>query len=102
MKIDAHQHFWKYNAGQYPWMGESVGHLRRDYLPDHLVPLLKAAGIDGTVSMQARRMVEESDWLLELADQNPFIKGVVGWIDVRSAMVEEQLETLTATPSFVA
>jgi len=94
MKIDTHQHFWKYNATQYPWMEESMGSLRRDYLPSHLAPLLKAAGIDGTVSVQARQLVEESDWLLELADQNPFIKGVVGWVDLQSPMVEEQLEKL--------
>jgi len=94
MKIDTHQHFWKYNATQYPWMGESMGSLRRDYLPRHLAPLLKAAGLDGTVSVQARQLVEESDWLLELADQNPFIKGVVGWVDLRSPMVDEQLEKL--------
>ena len=94
MKIDTHQHFWKYDATQYPWMGKSMGSLRRDYLPSHLAPLLKAAGIDGTVSVQARQLVEESYWLLELADQNSFIKGVVGWVDLRSPMVEEQLEKL--------
>jgi len=94
MKIDTHQHFWKYNATQYPWMGESMGSLGRDYLPGHLAPLLKAAGIDGTVSVQARQLVEESYWLLELADQNSFLKGVVGWVDLRSPTVEERLEKL--------
>ena len=98
MKIDTHQHLWKYNATQYPWMGANMGSLRRDYLPGHLAPLLMATGIDGTVSVQARQMVEESDWLLELADQNPFIKGVVGWVDLRSPMVEEQLEKLARHP----
>jgi len=98
MKIDTHQHFWNYNVTQYPWMGESMGSLRQDYLPAHLAPLLKAVSIDGTVSVQARQMVEESDWLLELADQYPFIKGVVGWVDLRSPMVEEQLEKLARHP----
>ena len=98
MSIDTHQHFWKYNAVQYPWMGESMTSLRRDYLPSHLAPLLKAASIDGTVSVQARQMVEESYWLLELADQNPFIKGVVGWVDLRIPKVAEQLEKLARYP----
>jgi L-fuconolactonase len=98
MKIDSHQHFWNYNSTQYPWMGESMASLRRDYLPSHLAPLLKAASIDGTVSVQARQVVEESYWLLELADQNPFIKGVVGWVDLRSPKVAEQLEKLARYP----
>jgi L-fuconolactonase len=98
MKIDTHQHFWKYNSTQYPWMGESMGSLRRDYLPSHLAPLLEAASIDGTVSVQARQVVEESYWLLELADQNPFIKGVVGWVDLCSPKVAEQLEELARYP----
>ena len=98
MKIDTHQHFWKYNAVQYPWMAENMGSLRRDYLPAHLAPLLKSASIDGTVTVQARQLVEESYWLLELADQNPFIKGVVGWVDLRSGMVTEQLEKLVRYP----
>jgi L-fuconolactonase len=63
-----------------------------------LAPLLKAASIDGTVSVQARQVVEESYWLLELADQNPFIKGVVGWVDLRSPKVAEQLEKLARYP----
>jgi len=98
MKIDTHQHFWKYNSAHYPWMGENMGSLRRDHLPGDLAPLLKSVGIDGTVTVQARQLVEESYWLLELADQNPFIKGVVGWVDLRSPKVTEQLEKLARYP----
>jgi L-fuconolactonase len=98
MKIDTHQHFWKYNAAHYAWMGENMASLRRDYLPAHLAPLIKSAGLDGTVSVQARQLPEESYWLLELADQNPFIKGVVGWVDLRSPKVTEQLEKLARYP----
>jgi L-fuconolactonase len=79
-------------------MGKNMGSLRTDYLPGHLAPLLKAAGIDGTVSVQARQVVEESYWLLEFAEKNPFIKGVVGWVDLRSPKVVEQLEKLIRYP----
>jgi L-fuconolactonase len=80
MKIDTHQHFWKYNAVHYTWMGENMGSLKRDYLPSHLAPLLKSSGIDGTVTVQARQLLEESHRLLELADQNFFIKAsLAGW-----------------------
>jgi L-fuconolactonase len=100
MKIDTHQHFWRYNTAQYLWMGENMGSLRRDYLPGHLAPLLKSAGIDGTVAVQARQQLEESYWLLELANQNPFIKGVVGWVDLCNPKVTEQLEKLAPHTKF--
>jgi L-fuconolactonase len=100
MRIDAHQHFWTYNARDYGWMGPGLESLRRDYLPPELAPLLKAAGIDGTVAVQARQTVEESDGLLALADQHPFIFGVVGWVDLCSAHVEEDLARLARHRKF--
>ena len=66
--------------------------LRRDYLPEELKPLLKASGFDGTIAVQARQMLEETDWLLKLADEHDFIKGVVGWVDLRSPQLHGQLE----------
>ena len=90
-KIDTHQHFWKYNDWEYGWMGASMEALKCDRLPNHLAGLLKEARIDGTISVQARQCLEETEWLLKLADENAFIKGVVGWVDLRSEQAEEQL-----------
>jgi L-fuconolactonase len=91
MKIDAHQHFWQYNDRDYVWMSAGMGKLRRDHLPEELTSLMKAAGIGGTIAVQARQTVEESAWLLQLADQHEFIRGVVGWVDLCSERVVEQL-----------
>jgi L-fuconolactonase len=100
MKIDAHQHYWAYNANDYGWMGPGMEILKKNHLPDHLQPLLEKTGIDGTVAVQARQIVEETRWLLELAGQYPFIKGVVGWVDLRSPQLDEQLTLFKAQPKF--
>jgi L-fuconolactonase len=100
VKIDTHQHFWRYNPVEYGWMQARMESLKRDYLPADLAPLLAAAGFDGTVSVQARQSLEESRWLLELADQNPFIRGVVGWVDLCDPKVELHLEPLAQHPKF--
>lgn len=101
MRLDSHQHFWKYDAAKYSWMTEKLARLRRDFLPGDLEPLLKAAGLNGCVAVQARQTLEESWWLLELAEENEFIKGVVGWVDLRSERVEEDLAELSKNPKFV-
>jgi L-fuconolactonase len=75
-----------------------VAVLQRDYLPADLVPLLRATGLDGTIAVQARQTVAETEWLLTLAGQHPFIKGVVGWVDLRQPDVREQLAYLAANP----
>ncbi|MHC4621872.1 MAG: amidohydrolase family protein [Planctomycetota bacterium] len=98
MRIDAHQHFWKYNERDYGWMGRGMESLKRDRLPGDLAPLLRKAGIDGTVAVQARQRVEETEFLLRLADDNHFIKGVVGWVDLRSRQLELQLERFCYHP----
>ena len=92
MRIDAHQHFWRYNPKQHVWMTDAMDVLRRDYLPPELAPLLKSIGWDGAIAVQARQMLEETEWLLTLADEYDFIRGVVGWVDLRSSKVREQLE----------
>src|SRR5690242_20663984 len=84
MKIDTHQHFWSYNDRDYVWMSAAMGKLRRDHLPKDLLPLINAAGIDATIAVQARQCLEESTWLLELAEEYPFIRAVVGWVDLCS------------------
>lgn len=100
MKIDTHQHFWKYNNRDYVWMSAGMDKLRKDHLPTDLLPLIDAAGISATVAVQARQCLEESTWLLQLADKYPFIRGVVGWVDLSSDRVVEQLEQLAQHPKF--
>ena len=101
MRIDAHQHFWNYSAAEYPWIGAGLERLARDYLPSDLEPLLAAKQIDGSVAVQARQSVEESLWLLALAKAHPLVKGVIGWVDLRSDRVGDDLRVLAANPTFV-
>ena len=101
MRLDAHQHFWKYHPAHQVWMTDAMAVLRRDYLPAELQPLLAASGFDGTIAVQARQMIEETEWLLELAEKNDFIKGVVGWVDLRSPKLREQLEKFAPHPKLV-
>ncbi len=99
MKLDSHQHFWKYDAAEYPWIPKGTP-LHRDWLPDDLAPLLKAAGLDGCIAVQARQTLEESRWLLSLADRSPIIRGVVGWVDLRDENVAGQLAELAPHAKF--
>jgi len=101
MRIDAHQHFWRYNAEEYDWIDDSMSALRRDFLPEDLEAELEAAGFDACIAVQARQTLEETRWLLELADQNPFIAGVVGWVDLRAESVREQLATFATNPKLL-
>jgi L-fuconolactonase len=96
MRLDAHQHFWRYDKAQHVWMTDAMAALRRDYFPEDLRPLLQQTGFGGTIAVQARQMVEETEWLLALADQHPFIRGVVGWVDLRSPHVGAQISRLGA------
>ena len=99
-KLDAHQHFWKYSQSQYPWIPQGSA-LHRDWLPADLESLQRPLGVAGSIAVQARQSVEESLWLLELARNNPRIAGVVGWVDLRSPRVGEDLARLCADPKFV-
>lgn len=91
MKIDSHQHFWKYNEREYGWIGETMSSLRADRLPEHFGSELRSIGFDGSIAVQARQCLEETEWLLSLADQNEWITGVVGWVDLCSPDVNERL-----------
>jgi L-fuconolactonase len=93
MYIDAHQHFWAYDAHEYEWIDDSMASLRRDFLPADLKPELERIGFQGCVAVQARQTLEETHWLLELAARAPFILGVVGWADLRSPQLHSQLES---------
>lgn len=101
LRLDSHQHFWRYDPQAYGWMTERMEVLRRDYLPEDLAPLLAAIGFDGTVAVQARQIVEETEWLLQLSDRYNLIKGVVGWVDLRSPQVDAQLEKYSKHPKLV-
>jgi L-fuconolactonase len=99
MFVDSHQHFWQVGRFEYPWMSSDLGVLYRDYLPPTLESILKANRVEKTVLVQASNSVEESRWLLNLANQYPFIAGVVGWVDLTSDNVVAQLDLL-AHPKF--
>ena len=101
MKIDAHQHFWIYNRKEYSWISDSMKVLRNDFLPADLLPLLKQSDFDGSVAVQARQSQEETRWLLKLAGEYDFIKGVVGWIDLCSDDAESQIAGFAADPKLV-
>ena len=101
MRIDSHQHFWHYDPAHHVWMTEAMATLRRDYLPDELAPLLRAAGFDGTIAVQARQMLEETEWLLALAERHAWVQGVVGWVDLCSAELAAQLERFASRPKLV-
>jgi L-fuconolactonase len=101
MRIDSHQHFWKYNPAHQVWMTDEMAVLRRDYRPAELKPLLQAIQFDGTIAVQARQMVEETGWLLEISDHHAFIQGVVGWVNLRSAKLRGQLEKYSKHPKLV-
>jgi L-fuconolactonase len=100
MRIDSHHHFGRYDPAQYPWIRPEWP-IRRDYLPSDLEPLLSAGGFDGSIAVQARSSLEESRWLLELAERHAVVMGVVGWVDLRSPELEEQLTPLATHPRFV-
>ncbi len=101
MNIDAHQHFWIYNPAEYEWIDNSMAALRRDFLPGDLKPELQTNRFDGSIAVQARQTLEETHWLLELAERSPWILGVVGWVDLRSPDVRAQLKALCRNPKLV-
>lgn len=101
MKIDSHQHFWRYNAKDYGWMDERMGVLKKNYLPDDLWKAQKSIGFDGSIAVQARQTLEETKWLLSVANLEPRIKGVVGWIDLCSEKVDTQLAQFGSHPKLV-
>jgi L-fuconolactonase len=102
MVIDSHHHFWNYNRVEYDWIDDSMKTIRADFLPGKLEQTIRSAGVDGVISVQARQSVEETDWLLGMAHQNPFIKGVVGWLPLMDEHLESWLEKYAAETSLKA
>lgn len=101
MRIDAHQHFWIYNPVEYKWIDESMSALRRNFLPEDLRPELENSNFQGSIAVQARQTLEETRWLLELAERSPGLLGVVGWVDLCSRECRSQLKTFSANPKLV-
>ncbi len=101
MIVDSHVHFWRYSASEYGWIDDSMAGLRRDFLPADLKAETDASGVDACVAVQARQSLEETRWLLELADSHQFIAGVVGWVDLLSSTVRLQIEEFARHPKLV-
>ncbi len=92
MIIDSHQHFWHYDPVEFDWIDESMQSIRTNFLPGMLEPVIRASGIDGVVTVQARQSEEETEWLLDQACQNDFIKGIVGWLPLAAPQLDASLE----------
>jgi L-fuconolactonase len=100
--IDAHQHFWQRGKFKDAWLDEPQHKpISGSFLPEHLAPLLRQCGIDGSVFVQTQHDLGENRWALDLAKKNPFILGVVGWVDLASPDCEKQLLEFKADPKFV-
>ena len=102
MIIDSHHHFWNYHPTEFDWIDDSMRAIRRNFLPGDLESTIAPLAIEGVVSVQARQSLEETRWLLELAASHEFIRGVVGWVDLRSDAVSEQLHEFSANPKLKA
>lgn len=89
--IDSHQHFWKYDPDRDAWITDDMKAIKRDFLPQDLQPLLRQNGIDGCLAVQADQSEQETNFLLSLAGEHGFIKGVVGWVDLMAPDLEEKL-----------
>ena len=96
--IDAHQHFWKFDPVRDSWIGPEMSVIQRDFMPEDLEPLLRAEGITGSVIVQSDQSEEENEFQLANAAGHDFVRGVVGWVDLQSPVVEERLAYYKAFP----
>jgi L-fuconolactonase len=101
MQIDAHQHFWRLSRGDYAWLSPALERIHRDFGPDDLRPLLAGAGVVRTVLVQAAPTLAETDFLLDLAADEPFVAGVVGWVDFEAPDAAHRIAALAARPKLV-
>jgi L-fuconolactonase len=91
MTIDSHQHFWQYNPVEHHWMTEAMSIVKKDFLPTDLMPILKENNIEGTVLVQVTQTQQETDSFLKIAEEYDFVKGIVGWVDLRSNDIVDKL-----------
>ncbi len=96
MVIDSHQHFWKYEPVKHEWIDDNMSTIRRDFLPSDLQKVYNENGIDGCVAVQADQTLNETYFLIELSNDYDFIKGVVGWVDLRHDDIVSDLEKYSA------
>ena len=101
LRVDSHQHFWNYSQSEYPWIGPGMETIARTFEPEHLHPLLSARSLHGCVAIQARCDERENDYLLGLSDRNPFVLGVVGWLDLAADTLEARLDAQAGRPKLV-
>jgi L-fuconolactonase len=92
MTVDSHQHFWIYHPQRHAWISDEMSMIRRDFMPSDLEPILRSNKIEGCVSVQVDQTEKETEFQLKLARANNFIKGIVGWTDLRSPSVQARLE----------
>lgn len=92
MRIDAHQHFWHYNPKKHEWIEDNMAVIRKDFLPSDLLPILQQNNFDGCIAVQADQNEIETEFLIDLASKHNFIKGVVGWVDLKADNIQERLD----------
>lgn len=97
-RLDSHQHFWRFDPARDTWITDEMRAIRRDFLPGDLAPLLMSCRIDGCIAVQADQSLAETQFLLDLARRHSFVKGVVGWVDLRSADLDATLDGLGEEP----
>ena len=100
MRIDSHQHFWKFDPVRHAWIDSSMQNIAKDFLPKDLKPLLETNLMDGCIAVQADQSETETQFLLGLAEENSFIKGVVGWVDLSAEDLSQRLEVFSKNPLF--
>ena len=89
--IDAHQHFWKYNSKEFDWITDDMSVIRKDFLPEDLFPILQKNNAEGCVTVQVNQTEKENELFLSYAEKYDFIKGIVGWVDLMAADIEDKL-----------
>jgi L-fuconolactonase len=99
-RIDSHQHFWQLSRADYDWLTPDLALLYNDFLPSDLSPVLEECDVNNTILVQAAPTVEETEFMLKLADNTDFILGVVGWVDMASDKAISQLETFSQNSFF--
>ena len=100
MRLDAHQHFWRYEPVRDSWITPAMGAIRRDFMPDDLMSELAASGFAGCIAVEAAPSLGQTRFLLDLAHRHTFVKGVVGWVDLLSPALDATLDAITADPLF--
>src|ERR1700730_18453585 len=101
MKIDAHQHFWRYDSRRDSWITPEMAVLQRDFLPSDIAGELLSSGVQGCIAVQADQSEAETLFLLQLAEQHAEIVGVVGWVDLRSPGLRDRLKYFSRYPRLV-